>query len=64
VTAVRVGSRHGKPVVWIVQAARILAAGHTFFPSGNGARFTEHVPPEFLTWPELPEQPQQPEPPS
>jgi len=47
-TAVKVGSRHGKPLVLIVKAKEMSLGGHTFFVSANGVWLTEHVPPEFL----------------
>ena len=51
-TATKVGSRHGKPVVFHVQAAAMAAAGHAFFRSDNGVWLTEAVPPKFLLLPE------------
>jgi putative RNA 2'-phosphotransferase len=48
-TATRVGARHGRPAVLIVDAARMRAAGHVFFRSTNGVWLTEHVAPEYLT---------------
>lgn len=47
-TAVKVGQRHGQPVVLIVQAGAMHAAGHQFFLSKNHVWLTDHVPPEFL----------------
>ncbi|MFG2822159.1 RNA 2'-phosphotransferase [Kitasatospora sp. NPDC048365] len=47
-TAVRVGSRHGRPVVLIVDAAAMAAAGHEFRVSANGVWLTDAVPPEYL----------------
>lgn len=47
-TAVIVGSRRGKAIVLEVNAAAMVAAGHTFFLSVNGVWLTDHVPPEFL----------------
>jgi putative RNA 2'-phosphotransferase len=47
-TALRVGSRHGQPVILIVDAAGMHAAGHAFFLSANGVWLTESVPPAFL----------------
>lgn len=51
-TARRVGSRYGRPVVLRVRADRMVKAGHAFFVSANGVWLTEHVPPEFIEWPE------------
>jgi len=47
-TATRVGSRRGKPVVLLVDAAAMAAAGFVFFLSDNGVWLTDHVPPEYL----------------
>lgn len=47
-TAIKVGSRHGTPVVLIVDAAAMYAAGITFYLSSNGIWLTKHVPPEYL----------------
>lgn len=48
VTARKVGSRRGKPVILIVEAGRMHAAGYPFFRSANGVWLTEKVPVEFL----------------
>ncbi|WP_406204920.1 RNA 2'-phosphotransferase [Kitasatospora sp. NBC_01560] len=50
-TAVRVGSRHGRPVVLSVDAAAMAAAGHEFRISANGVWLTAAVPPEYLARP-------------
>ncbi|MFF2039696.1 RNA 2'-phosphotransferase [Kitasatospora sp. NPDC058170] len=50
-TAVRVGSRHGRPVVLAVDAAAMAAAGHEFRVSANGVWLTDAVPPEYLAQP-------------
>lgn len=47
-TAVKVGARHGQPVVLIVNAGDMHRAGHVFFRSDNGVWLVEHVPPSFL----------------
>ena len=47
-TAVRVGSRHGRPVVLAVDAAGLAAEGHEFRVSANGVWLTDRVPPERL----------------
>jgi putative RNA 2'-phosphotransferase len=47
-TAARVGARHGKPAVLVVDAARMRAAGHVFYRSTNGVWLTEYVAPEYL----------------
>lgn len=47
-TATRVGSRHGKPVVLVVSAARMHADGKQFFRSTNGVWLTEYVAPDYF----------------
>jgi putative RNA 2'-phosphotransferase len=47
-TAKKVGGRRGKPVILTVQAARMAAAGHSFWRSENGVWLAEHVPTEFI----------------
>jgi putative RNA 2'-phosphotransferase len=47
-TAVRVGARHGRPVVLEVDAAGLAAAGHEFRVSANGVWLTGAIPPERL----------------
>lgn len=46
--AAKVGQRHGKPAVLIVNAAEMRAAGHVFYCSANGVWLVEHVPPQYL----------------
>ncbi len=48
-TAVRVGSRHGRPVVLAVDAAAMAATGHVFRVSANGVWLTDSVAPGYLT---------------
>ncbi|WP_377268794.1 RNA 2'-phosphotransferase [Peterkaempfera sp. SMS 1(5)a] len=48
-TAVRVGARHGRPVVLAVDAAGMAAAGHLFRVSANGVWLADTVPPQFLS---------------
>jgi putative RNA 2'-phosphotransferase len=47
-TAVRVGQRHGKPVILEVAAARMHGEGLAFYLSDNRVWLTESVSPEFL----------------
>ncbi|GAA2234830.1 RNA 2'-phosphotransferase [Kitasatospora cystarginea] len=47
-TAVRVGSRHGRPVVLAVDAAAMSADGHLFRVSANGVWLTDAVPARYL----------------
>lgn len=46
--AVVVGSRRGRPVVLLVDAAAMAEAGYEFFCSANGVWLTEHVPASYL----------------
>lgn len=48
-TAVRVGSRHGKPVVLVVDAVGMTRDGHRFQVSANGVWLTRAVPPQYLS---------------
>ena len=50
-TAQKVGGRRGKPVVLVVRAADMVAAGHAFFVSANGVWLTEAVPAAFVDFP-------------
>ncbi|WP_238598449.1 RNA 2'-phosphotransferase [Saccharothrix sp. ALI-22-I] len=47
-TAVRVGSRRGKPVVLAVDAAAMAGDGHEFRVSTNGVWLAAAVPPNYL----------------
>ncbi|MEU7825455.1 RNA 2'-phosphotransferase [Catellatospora sp. NPDC049133] len=47
-TAHKVGSRHGSPVILIVDAAAMAADGHTFYRSANGVWLTDTVPAPYL----------------
>jgi putative RNA 2'-phosphotransferase len=51
-TAVKVGSRHGQPVVLVVRAAEMAAAGYLFYLSDNGIWLTAAVPAKFLEFPQ------------
>ena len=50
-TAEGVGRRRGRPVVLVVDAARMHADGHGFFLSENGVWLAEHVPAMYLRFP-------------
>ena len=47
-TAVQVGSRHGKPVVYKVLTAKMAEDGYTFYLSVNGVWLTKEVPVKYL----------------
>jgi putative RNA 2'-phosphotransferase len=47
-TAVKVGSRRGKPVILTVAAGRMFNDGHKFYLSDNGVWLCHEVPPQFI----------------
>lgn len=47
-TAIKVGSRHGKPVLYIVKAGEMYQDGYKFFLSKNGVWLTKNVPVKYL----------------
>lgn len=47
-TAIKVGQRHGKPVVLLVDSGRMYKDGYKFYLSANGVWLTDHVPAEYL----------------
>lgn len=47
-TAIKVASRRGKPIVLIVEAAKMHEANYAFFCSANGVWLTDRVPVEFI----------------
>ena len=48
-TARKVGSRHGKPVIYTVDCAAMTADGYQFFLSANHVWLTNAVPAGYLT---------------
>ena len=48
-TAIKVGQRHGKPVVFAVQAGEMRKNGFQFYISENNVWLVKEVPPEYLT---------------
>lgn len=50
-TAAQVGSRHGRPVVLVIQAQRMHQAGYAFYCSQSGIWLTEEVPAQYLAFP-------------
>lgn len=48
-TALKVGQRHGKPVVLTIEAKKMCEHGHEFFLSENGVWLTKKVPAQFLS---------------
>ena len=51
-TAMKVGRRHGEPVVYQVQAGRMSADGYPFYRSANGVWLTKEVPAGYLARPQ------------
>lgn len=47
-TARKVGSRHGKPVIYTVLSGKMARAGVTFYRSVNGVWLVKAVPPQYL----------------
>lgn len=47
-TAVKVGSRHGKPAVLTVKSGEMQADGYRFYLSANGVWLTNRVPAEYI----------------
>ena len=52
ITAHKVGSRHGSPVILSVQSGKMQEAGFLFYQSDNGVWLTDFVSPEFIVFPE------------
>lgn len=50
-TAVAVGQRRGKPVLLTIDAAEMYSAGYKFFVTPNDVWLTDHVPPEYISFP-------------
>ena len=51
-TAIKVGGRHGQPIVLTIQAGTMYECGFHFFRSTNGIWLTERVPAEYILFPE------------
>lgn len=47
-TAKKVGTRHGKPVIFKIETEKMLAENFKFYVSANGVWLVENVPPQFL----------------
>jgi putative RNA 2'-phosphotransferase len=50
-TATKVGGRRGEPIVLVVRAGAMVAAGRVFYRSANGVWLVDHVPVEFVEFP-------------
>ena len=47
-TAKKVGSRHGKPVIYEIDCRQMAADGYRFFESANHVWLTKEVPVKYL----------------
>ena len=47
-TARKVGQRYGKPIIFEIEAQKMLEEGFEFFVSANDVWLVENVPPQFL----------------
>ncbi len=47
-TALKVGQRHGKPIILLVRSGKMHQDGIAFFLSENKVWLTDYVPPEYL----------------
>ncbi len=47
-TAVAVGTRHGRPLVFVIDAASMSRDGCIFYRSANGVWLVDAVPPQYL----------------
>ncbi len=51
-TALQAGRRHGRPVILTIRAGQMHQRGHGFYHPVEGIWLTEHVPPEFIGFPQ------------
>ena len=47
-TALTVGTRHGKPILYEVDTIQMIKDGYKFYISKNGVWLTKEVPTEYL----------------
>nr|HPH99274.1 RNA 2'-phosphotransferase [Chitinophagaceae bacterium] len=47
-TAIKVGQRHGKPIVFEVASDKMHVDNHVFYKSENGVWLTMHIPSKYL----------------
>ena len=47
-SAIKVGQRHGKPVVLFIGAQQMAAKGFLFYLAENGVWLSDRIPPEFI----------------
>lgn len=48
-TAIKVGQRHGKPVVLTIMAKEMHEQGFKFFESENGVWLADSIPPQYIS---------------
>ena len=48
-TALKVGQRHGKPVIYAIDSGKMNADGYRFYKSVNGVWLTNSVPAQYLS---------------
>nr|MCR5295339.1 RNA 2'-phosphotransferase [Lachnospiraceae bacterium] len=48
-TATKVGQRHGRPVIYLVNCRKMAADGYKFYLSVNNVWLTKEVPAKYLT---------------
>ena len=48
-TATVVGTRHGSPIIYVVDAAKMYYDGYKFYLSANGVWLTKEVPAKYLS---------------
>jgi putative RNA 2'-phosphotransferase len=48
-TAYKVGIRHGKPLILVIDSKSMHQKGYVFYLSANGVWLTDHVPREFIS---------------
>jgi putative RNA 2'-phosphotransferase len=47
-TAIKVGSRHGKPIVLVIDTGGMVRDGYSFYISNNGVWLTKEVPVKYI----------------
>ncbi|MBI3134558.1 MAG: RNA 2'-phosphotransferase [Bacteroidetes bacterium] len=47
-TAIKVGSRRGKPIILTIRAGEMHRNGHLFYLSGNGVWLCDNVPAQYI----------------
>jgi putative RNA 2'-phosphotransferase len=52
ITALKVGQRHGKPIVLKIWAKKMYEAGFKFFRADNGVWLTNYVPSDYMEFPQ------------